>query len=112
VFNNLAYRDSWFYSGYGWTLDGLKRHDADAVCRVLAPEVQAAIAAGMTCEAALPGHLHANYPRLEARGVYEVPGPPGNPRFNVDVTTRTGLAITVGRYWSIWRVVDGGGLIG
>ena len=44
-------------------LDALKRHDVAGVCRVFAPEVQAAIAAGATCEAALPAHLRKSYPR-------------------------------------------------
>ena len=92
-------------------LDALKRHDAAGVCRVLAPEVQAAIAAGGSCDAALPAHLRKSYPRLQAGMAHEVDGPSGNPRFDVAVPAQPGVVITVGRYGSIWRVVGGGGLV-
>jgi hypothetical protein len=92
-------------------LDALEQHDATGVCRVLAPEVQAVIAAGRSCEASLPGHLLKTYPQLRAGAVHEVDGPPGNPRFDVAVPARPDVVITVGRYGSIWRVVSAGGLL-
>jgi hypothetical protein len=92
-------------------LEALRQHDAAAVCRVLAPEVQAAIAAGATCEANLPAHWQPTYPKLRLGNVREVAGPPGNPRFAVTVFGRPGVKIILGRYGSIWHVVDGGGLI-
>jgi hypothetical protein len=92
-------------------LDSLRRHDLAGVCRVLAPEVQAAIAAGGTCEGALPAHLRKSYPRLQVGTAHEVDGPPGNPRFDVVVPAQAGVVITVGRYGSIWRVVGAGGLV-
>jgi hypothetical protein len=92
-------------------LDALKRHDPVGVCRVLAPELQAAIGAGGSCEAAMPGHLLKAYPRLRTGAVHEVHGPPGNPRFDVAVLARPDVVLTVGRYGSIWRVVGGGGLV-
>ena len=92
-------------------LDSLRKHEAAAVCRVLAPEVQAVIAVGGTCEANLPAHWQRAYPALRVGGVREVAGPSGNPRFEVTVEGRRGVDLTLGRYGSIWHVVDGGGLI-
>jgi hypothetical protein len=92
-------------------LDALRSHDAAAVCRVLAPEVQAAIAAGGTCDGSLPAHWDRTYPALRVGSAREVSGPSGNPRFEVTVEGRHGIVLTLGRYGSIWRVVGGGGLI-
>jgi hypothetical protein len=92
-------------------LDSLRRHDVAGVCRVFAPEVQAAYGAGSSCQAGLPAHLRKTYPRLVVGGVHEVAGPSGNPRFDVAVQGQPGVEITVGRYGSIWRVIGGGGFI-
>jgi hypothetical protein len=92
-------------------VDAVDRHDAAAVCRVLAPEAQAGFAAGKTCEGGLAGHLRPSATALRVGRVREVPGPPGNPRFNVAIPARPGSEITVGRYGSIWRIIGGGGLI-
>jgi len=91
-------------------LDALRKHDAAAVCRVLAPEVEAAIAVGRTCETNLPVHWLRTYPALRAGAVREVSGPSGNPRFDVTVVGRRGGNLTLGRYGSVWHVVDSGGL--
>jgi hypothetical protein len=92
-------------------LDAVRARDAAGVCRVLAPEVQAALAAGKTCEGAVARQLRVRRPKLRVAGVREIPGPPGNPRFNITVPEGSGRQITVGRYGSIWRVVDGAGFI-
>jgi hypothetical protein len=92
-------------------LDSLRRHDAGAVCTVLAPEVQAAIAAGATCEEKLPSHWRQTYPKLDVGGVHEVSGPAGNPRFNAAILEEPRVEITLGRYGSIWRVVGTGSFI-
>jgi hypothetical protein len=93
-------------------LDAVVAEDAAGVCRVVAPEVQAAFAAGQpSCEAGLQPVLDrsAPVPRLEIGIVAKLPNPPpGNPRFTVTVRSQPGRMITVGRYGSIWRVVDGG----
>jgi hypothetical protein len=89
-------------------LNALAAHDAHAVCRVLAPEVQAAIARGGTCDQGILASLRHRSPRLAVGKVEKIQGPPGNPRFEVAVRSQPGREIVVGRYGSIWRVVDGG----
>lgn len=89
-------------------LDALAAHDAAAACRVLAPEVQLALASGQTCEVGLEPQLRNANPRLRVGRIRKVPGPPGNPRLDVDVPAQPGREIEVGRYGSIWRVIFGG----
>jgi hypothetical protein len=90
-------------------LDAFTERDAPGVCRVSAPEVQAAWAAAGhgSCEAGL--EPLGNYPRLRVGPVRKVvPAPPLNPRFAVAVPTQPGREIIVARYGSTWRVVYGG----
>jgi hypothetical protein len=89
-------------------LNAFAAQDAPAICRVLAPEVVVALAAGRTCEERVQLLLHHPYPRLTVGRVRIVSGPPLNPRFAVAVPAQHGRWITVGRYGSIWRVIDGG----
>lgn len=90
-------------------LDAHTARDPAAVCRVLAPEVQLAIAAGhASCGDAVRVQLGGRYPRLTVGSSREAPSPPGNPRIAVEVREQPGREMTVGRYGSIWRVVDGG----
>jgi hypothetical protein len=89
-------------------LDAFTNRDAQAICRVAAPEVQAAWAAGhASCEAGL--EPLGRYPRLRVGEVRKVvPAPPLNPRFTVAVPAQPGREIEVARYGSTWRVVYGG----
>jgi hypothetical protein len=89
-------------------LNAFTARNATAICRVLAPEVTAALPNGQTCEERVGLLLHRAYPRLIVGRVRRVPGPPLNPRFAVAVPAERGRWITVGRYGSIWRVIDGG----
>jgi hypothetical protein len=91
-------------------LDGWAEGDAADICRVSAPEVQAAFAAGKpSCEAGLAEPLKQRHPHLTTGQVTEVKdAPAGNPRFAVEVKEQPGRIIVVGRYGSIWRVVNGG----
>jgi hypothetical protein len=91
-------------------LDAFAEHDAAGICRVVAPEVQAALAAGRTsCDAGAEEQLGRSYPRLTVgRTQKVVPAPPNNPRYTVEVRGEPGRWIVVGRYGSTWRVVDGG----
>jgi hypothetical protein len=90
-------------------LDGFADRDASSICRVAAPEVQAAwAAAGQgSCEAGL--EPLGRYPRLRVGLVRKIdPAPPLNPRYAVAVPAQPGREIEVGRYGSTWRVVYGG----
>jgi hypothetical protein len=88
-------------------LNAYTAHDAHAVCRVLAPEVQSAMAQGHTCEQGVrPAFRRSSH--LVVGKVRRIPAPPGNPRFEVAVRGEPGREIVVGHYGSIWRVVDGG----
>jgi hypothetical protein len=91
-------------------LDAFAESDAAGICRVSAPEVQAAFAAGKeSCEAGLEEPLKHSHPRLSTGRITEVEdAPAGNPRFAVEVPGQPGRVIIVGRYGSIWRVVNGG----
>jgi len=90
-------------------LDGFADRDASSICRVSAPEVQAAWAAAGngSCEAGL--EPLGRYPRLRVGRVRKIdPAPPLNPRYAVAVPAQPGREIEVGRYGSTWRVVYGG----
>lgn len=89
-------------------LDAYTKRDRQAICRVAAPEVQAALAAGHpSCEAGV--QLLARYPRLKVGRARKVePAPPLNPRYAVSVEGEPGREIVLGRYGSTWRVVYGG----
>jgi hypothetical protein len=92
-------------------LDAFAENDAAGICRVSAPEVAAAFAADKgSCDAGLEEPLRSTqHPRLSTGRVTKVENaPPGNPRFAVEVPGQPGRVIVVGRYGSIWRVVDGG----
>jgi hypothetical protein len=91
-------------------LDAFEHHDAAAICRVSAPEVQAALALGHTsCDAGAAEQLNHPYPHLTTgRTRKVVPAPANNPRYAVEVRGEAGRWIILGRYGSIWRVVDGG----
>jgi hypothetical protein len=89
-------------------LNAVAADKAHAVCRVLAPEVQAAIARGASCEKGLIPTLRRRGRHLTVGSVQKVPSPPGNPRFEVAVRGQVGREIIVGRYGSIWRVIDPG----
>ena len=89
-------------------LDAYTKRDRQAICRVAAPEVQAALAVGHpSCEAGI--QLLSRYPRLKVGRVRKVePAPPLNPRYAVSVPAEPGREIILGRYGSTWRVVYGG----
>jgi hypothetical protein len=89
-------------------LDGHTARDPVAICRVVAPEVQAVFGAGQSCPEGLRPRLEARYPRLTVGDVHPAPSPPLNPRIAVAVREQPGREVIVGRYGSIWRVVDGG----
>jgi hypothetical protein len=89
-------------------LNAFTERDPDAICRVLAPEAQLALAAGKTCEEGVAQQLARPYPLVTVGDIRPAPSPFGNPRFAVDVPAQPGRAILVGRYGSIWRVIDGG----
>lgn len=90
-------------------LDAHTARDASAICRIVAPEVQLTIAAGQpSCAAVLQPQLARRYRHLRVGGTSVVPSPPGNPRIAVEVRDQPGRRMVVGRYGSIWRVVDGG----
>ena len=90
-------------------LDAHTALDAAAICRVVAPEVRLTIAAGQpSCADALRPQLGRRYPKLIVGGTHNAPSPPLNPRIAVAVKEQPGREIVVGRYGSIWRVVDGG----
>lgn len=89
-------------------LQALTEHDAAAACRLLAPDVQLAVSSGRTCEVGMEPLVGAANPRLRIGQVRKVPGPFGNPRFDVDVPAQPGRVIQVARYGSTWRVVNGG----
>jgi hypothetical protein len=90
-------------------LSAYRRRDASAICGMVAPEVELAIAAGQpSCGVALQSQLAASYPRLSIGATHDVPSPAGNPRIAVAVREQPGREVLVGRYGSIWRVVDGG----
>jgi hypothetical protein len=89
-------------------LDAYTARNRQAICRVAAPEVQAALTVGHpSCEAGI--QLLARYPRLKVGRVRKVePAPPLNPRYAVAVPAQPGREIVLGRYGSTWRVVYGG----
>src|SRR4051812_42164902 len=89
-------------------LDAYRAHNPHAVCRILAPETAAALAGDGTCERAVDAQLTHVYPRLRAGRAHPIPHPELNPRFAVAVQGEPARSIVVGRYGSIWRVVDGG----
>lgn len=89
-------------------LDAFASRDAAAVCRLVAPEVKGALAAGQACEDGVRPQFKAAASRLVVGRVREIPAPAVNPRFAVEVSGQPGRFVTVGRYGSIWRVVDGG----
>jgi hypothetical protein len=82
--------------------------DASAICNVLAPEVEVLVANGGTCETALEPVLQKRFPRLTVGRASHVAAPFGNPRYTVPIRQEPGRQIIVGRYGSIWRVIDGG----
>lgn len=91
-------------------LDSFAEREPTAICRVLAPEVQGAIASGHpSCEAGLAERLSRPHPRRTTGRVRRIAPPsPDNPRYAVEVRGEPGRWIIVGRYGSTWRVVDGG----
>jgi hypothetical protein len=90
-------------------LDAYTARDAAGICRVAAPEVQQAIAAGQpSCATVLQPQLARRYPRLTVGDAHSAPSPPLNPRIALAVREQPGREIVVGRYGSIWRVIDGG----
>jgi hypothetical protein len=93
-------------------LDAYAQHNPSKICRVLAPEVVIAVAAGRTCEEGLAPQLLQDHPRLRAGRTRKAPSPPGNPRLFVAVQGQPGREIELGRYGSIWRVINGGTVAG
>ena len=90
-------------------LDAYTARDPAGVCRVLAPEIVLAVAANRpSCEAGIALQLVEPHPRLTVGPTREAPSPPGNPRLFVSVREQPGRAVELGRYGSIWRVINGG----
>jgi hypothetical protein len=89
-------------------LDAYTNKEPAKICRVLAPEVALAVAAGRTCVEGIAPQLRQEYPRLTAGRTHNAPSPPGNPRMFVSVREQPGRELVLGRYGSIWRVIDGG----
>jgi hypothetical protein len=90
-------------------LDAYTDRDLATVCRVLAPEIVLAVSANRpSCEAGISTLLTGPYPPLTVGSTREAPSPPGNPRLFVSVREQPGRMIELGRYGSIWRVINGG----